>query len=189
MLKFTSPYFDMIRVRRRRAGTGVGRQAPPHTRCGHNGCGEPALYPAPRPRGEEGGYLWFCLDHVAAYNKSYDFFAGMGAADIRAFEDAARVGHRPLGANGWRPDLAGEDPFRLWERAPETACRRNGVMTARERALEILQLSPSAGKDEIKARFRQLVKRYHPDRAGKTRSASEQGKRLAAVIEAYRVLK
>ena len=54
----------------------------PHTRvCDMPGCRECGEYKAPRDRSLAGHY-WFCLLHVQEYNKAWDFFSGMSAAEI-----------------------------------------------------------------------------------------------------------
>ena len=54
------------------------------------------------------------------------------------------------------------------------------------RALELLNLDASATLHEIKARYKELVKRFHPDANGGDRGAEE---RLKQVIKAYGVLR
>ena len=54
------------------------------------------------------------------------------------------------------------------------------------KSLTALNLTPEASLNEVKQRYKELVKRYHPDVNGGDRSAEE---RLAQVIRAYNVLK
>ena len=49
-------------------------------------------------------------------------------------------------------------------------------------ALETLHLDPDATLQDIKSRFKELVKRFHPDANGGDRGAEE---RLRQVIKAY----
>ena len=53
-------------------------------------------------------------------------------------------------------------------------------------AFDTLNLEPSATLNEIKARYKELVKRFHPDANGGDRGAEE---RLKQVIKAYGVLR
>ena len=53
-------------------------------------------------------------------------------------------------------------------------------------ALDTLHLAHSATLIEIKARYKELVKRFHPDANGGDRGAEE---RLKQVIKAYGVLR
>jgi DnaJ-class molecular chaperone len=54
------------------------------------------------------------------------------------------------------------------------------------KALHALGLEEGAGGAEIKARFKELVKRHHPDANGGDRASEDQ---LRAIIEAYNYLK
>ena len=53
-------------------------------------------------------------------------------------------------------------------------------------AMDTLQLAHNATLIEIKARYKELVKRFHPDANGGDRGAEE---RLKKVIKAYSVLR
>jgi len=203
VMKFDSPIYDRIRVKpdqdRRRKRTLPG--------CDWPGCAKPATHRAPKGRSQEGAYWRYCLDHVRAYNQSYNYFAGMPDDAVAAYQKDAVTGHRPtwrMGYNAGRrgdgpeaaqdKDFAGAewgDPFRLFgEQAarPHTAEGLEGrtVRNAERKALHTLGLEISATTVEIKRRFKQLVKRHHPDVNGGDRSTEDQ---LKDVIQAYNYLK
>jgi DnaJ-class molecular chaperone len=71
-------------------------------------------------------------------------------------------------------------------RPPEAVPEGRIVRTLERQALEVLGLEMSATGVEIKARFKELVKRHHPDVNGGDRSAED---RLRSVIQAYNTLK
>ncbi|RME65601.1 MAG: J domain-containing protein [Alphaproteobacteria bacterium] len=130
--------------------SGYGRDREPETvrLCDHAGCGQKADYPAPKsPHSSE--RWWFCLDHVTAYNKEWNYFAGLSAAQAErlAREEAQRAkSHQRSSAWSWTAD-SGE----------------YGTASAARRALHALELEDDAGKDDIKRAYRRLAKRYHPD--------------------------
>ena len=66
-------------------------------------------------------------------------------------------------------------------RRPERHLTRLQIM-----AMDTLQLAHNATLIEIKARYKELVKRFHPDANGGDRGAEE---RLKQVIKAYGVLR
>lgn len=202
-MKLDSKYFDSIRVR-----PGRDRRKPVNLPpCQWAGCEQPGTHPAPQGRGREGLYFKFCLDHVQAYNKSYNYFQGMSDTDVEAYQKSAITGHRPtwkVGENGQSP---GADPaVRRFERArsrldranpfamfgdegdetpqPDAGRRHLGVMA--KRSLRALNLDDQAEKSEIKQRFKELVKRHHPDVNGGDRGSEE---RLREIIQAYNYLK
>ena len=60
------------------------------------------------------------------------------------------------------------------------------MRNAERKAFDTLGLEVDAEPSEIKARFKELVKRHHPDANGGDRSTED---RLVAVIQAYNYLK
>jgi hypothetical protein len=196
-----SPLFDRIRVKPDQDRR-LRQQHPP---CEWPGCAGAATHRAPKGRNRENEYWRFCLDHVREYNHSYNFFAGMSTDDIAKYQREAVIGHRPtwkMGMNGGKPtgrsraarfgpafEGAG-DPFELFGDAQngdhlkrrETRVIRN----AERRALDALGFEGAATTTEIKVRFKELAKRYHPDANGGDRSSEE---RLREIIQAYNYLK
>lgn len=187
-MKLDSKWFDRIRI-------GKAKAAPPRApRCAMAGCGEAGEYPAPRGRHFEGQYLHFCLDHVRAYNKSYNYFSGMSERDVAAFQIDNVTGHRPTWSMGKgergaarhaRFDL--RDPFELFrDGRAETPAPARRLPPLAARAFDTLGLDAGAGKSEIHARYKMLVKQLHPDSNGGDRSSES---RLVAIIQAYRQLR
>ena len=203
-MKLGSGIFDRIKIR-------VDAAAPPaepHMRaCQMRGCEDAGTHRAPKGRNAEGEYFWFCLDHVRQYNKSYNYFSGMNDAAVQAFQKEAIIGHRPtwqMGAVGGtrsdtpRPSAArrpsnawtgqADDPFRLFgdgfqaRREPE----RRKVHNMEMKSLATLGLDMSATAEQVKARYKLLVKRHHPDANGGDRSLED---RLREIIQAYSYLK
>lgn len=205
-MKFDSPLFDRIRVKRTRE-----EPAPRATReCEWPGCGQAGTHRAPKGRGREGEYWRYCLDHVREYNANYNYFAGLSDDDVISYQKDAVTGHRPtwrMGMNTGRRSAAGgaprfgsgkgegftwHDPFGFFEgvatpgqsRAAEAEGRQ--IRNAERKAFETLGLEIDATAAEIKAKFKEQVKRHHPDSHGGDRSFED---RLRAVIQAYNYLK
>ena len=196
-----SPFFDRIRVKPSQDRR-LRQQHPP---CEWPGCAGAATHRAPKGRGREKEYWRFCLDHVREYNHSYNFFAGMSTDDIARYQRDAVVGHRPtwkMGMNGGKPNgrshaarfgpafESADDPFGLFgdaENGDHLRRRETRVIRNAERkALDALGLEGEATTAEIKVRFKELVKRHHPDANGGDRSTED---RLREIIQAYNYLK
>jgi DnaJ-class molecular chaperone len=60
------------------------------------------------------------------------------------------------------------------------------VRNAERKALDALGLEADASAQDVKARFKSLVKRHHPDANGGDRSSED---RLREIIQAYKYLK
>jgi hypothetical protein len=196
-----SPFFDRIRVRPRAEVV----DAPQQPCCEHPGCKSAGEFRAPKGRGREGQFWRFCLDHVRAYNQTYNYFAGMPDDDVLAYQKAASTGHRPTWTMGVNPasqrrgdrhgaaypgvedpfDLFGSGPaFRQAHRPAESEGRRLKILE--RKALETLDLPETASGPDIKARYKALVKRLHPDANGGDRSSEDK---LRGIIQAYNTLR
>jgi hypothetical protein len=198
-MKFDSPLFDRIRVkpgedRRFRA------DAPA---CDWKGCQNKATHRAPKGRTHENEYWRFCLDHVREYNHSYNYFAGMSEDAVSKYQKDAMTGHRPTWkmGTGSRPGGADfgpdgiRDPFNMfrefaggasWRSRTERVEPARTVRNAERKALHELGLEEGADRVEIKARFKLLVKRHHPDANGGDRGSEDK---LRDIIQAYNYLK
>mgnify|MGYP000343611552 CR=1 FL=1 len=66
--------------------------------CDHAGCRTAATARCPKSRDMLNEHYWFCAPHAAQYNKSWDFFAGMNEAQVRAAQEARATGERPTWA-------------------------------------------------------------------------------------------
>jgi hypothetical protein len=145
---------------------------------------------------------------VREYHNSYNFFSGMSEDAVAQYQKEALTGHRPtwkLGSLGGKPaatrsrgrvreaDRPADDPFSLFG---EMGARRAGhaktapegrkILNAQRRALDALGLEDDAKRVDIKARFKMLVKRHHPDANGGDRGSEA---RLREIIQAYNYLK
>ncbi len=203
-----SKFFDKIRIKPRAA------QKAPKVReevamCGWPGCKKLGPHRAPKGRGQERDYWNFCIDHVREYNASYNYFSGMSDDAVARYQKDALTGHRPtwkMGANGGvkgkpKPeDLEGAiDPFSVfselngrgsWRPGPgsgsEAKAETRKVFNAERKALQVMGLSGSVTTEEIKAKYKMLVKQHHPDANGGDRSTED---RLIEIIKAYNYLK
>jgi hypothetical protein len=206
-MKFESPIFDRIRVK----PSEDRRLQADRPCCDWPNCTEQASHRAPKGRNREREYWRFCLAHVREYNQSYNFFAGMSDDAVARYQKDALTGHLPtwrMGAIGGKKRAKGRvgrffddgagatDPFDILREfgAPGSgtaqsraeAERRRTVHNAERKALHALGLEETASGAEIKTRFKELVKRHHPDANGGDRASEDK---LREIIEAYNYLK
>jgi len=195
-MNLNSRLFDRIRVK-------PDRKPAPRTdqvRCDHPGCKAIGEFRAPQGRLREGQYFNFCLDHVREYNASYNYFNGMSAEDVAVYQRDDAIGHRPTWAMGvnrssksFRED--GDDPQQAQD--PLGVLRNGGARARRAesrprhgvavlKALDQLGLDEMADAAAVKTRYKDLVKRLHPDANGGDRSSED---RLREIIRAYNYLR
>ncbi len=162
--------------------------------CDYAGCTEEGAYRAPVARDRLNDYIWFCLEHVRAYNRAWDFFAGMSEAEIEYQRRSDTVWQRPswpLGHFGERADFSGghrvHDGFdTFWEKQSASAAKPEKPRTEEEKALAAFDLKEPVTFQDVKARYKDLVKKLHPDTNGGDPEAEE---RLKTINQAYAALK
>lgn len=169
--------------------------------CAVKGCTGEGSCKVPKSRDQISTYLWVCTAHAREHNEKWDYFKGMTQTDIDRFQEEALTGHRPTwplgkrvaGAPGesapFRGSFRVEDDYAVFGDVDEPVKPRRPerVLTRLQtQAFDILGLEPNATLNEIKARYKELVKRFHPDANGGDRGTEE---RLKQVIKAYGVLK
>ncbi len=195
-MKLDSDIFDSIRVRPK----GEPRAQTRGTTCQRHGCDKPGTNKAPMGRGHEGEFYHFCIDHVREYNKNYNYFDGMSNDDVIEYQKSSMTGHRPtwsMGTSTWSSGdsnsdgAIGCDPHDLFgpslnERDAPKSTRRRPIGKLERRYLRVLNLEDDVSAETIKARFKLLVKRHHPDANGGDRGSEDK---LREVIQAYNYLK
>jgi hypothetical protein len=138
--------------------------------CDREGCTGVGDRPAPKaPNSPERWH--FCEGHAAEYNKNWDYFANLSAA-----EAAERETNERRGANGYKQSAHWE-----WG-GPGDGTRSREEM----RALAVLELESDAAFADIKAAHRRLAKASHPDLKP---GDADAAKTFQAVQAAYDVLR
>jgi hypothetical protein len=166
--------------------------------CDHVGCQRAGCHPAPKARDRTGEFWYFCVEHAGDYNRRWNYFAGMSGGDFESFAKAAEYGHRPT----WSFGASRQDREASVRRAMAGgrgsgfgACRnpdeprvkrRKHVSRLEELALGALGLDSEADGAAIRAKYAELIKKYHPDSNGGDRSCEAL---LEKTVRAYQVLK
>jgi hypothetical protein len=204
----SSKFFDSIRIKPNKLSAKQQAAAREEAAmCEWPECKNKGPHRAPKGRANDKEYWHFCLNHVREYNQGYNFFQGMAPDAVASYQKDALTGHRPtwkMGANGSpdkKPDLDGAvDPFAMFNemngmgmgrgraRKPQQPIKEETrkIFNAERKALQVMGLGPSATLDDVKAKYKALVKQHHPDANGGDRSTED---RLIEVIKAYNYLK
>jgi len=193
-MDLNSRFFDRIRVKPTRKTAEPASAAP----CSFPGCKADGVFRAPKGRDREGEYFCFCIDHVREYNSTYDYFRGMDEESFAKFRQAETIGHRPTWKMGPRGGAQGAQHVDETVFAEARSMRRRGARRTGDaaqaprynalalKALFTLELDANATEIKIKARYKELVKRHHPDANGGDRSSEDK---LREIIQAYNYLR
>ncbi|RLQ88637.1 J domain-containing protein [Notoacmeibacter ruber] len=200
-MKSRSNLFDSIRIKSQKKAQ---PKAETEAICQWDGCHEPGEFRAPVGRSAEGEYFRFCMEHVRRYNKGYNYFSGLSDGEIARYQKEAATGHRPT----WKIGSLGSETAA----APEISSMRSGragyysytgrrqpgsnsngpvvqeraLRPLEKKAIRTLGLERRATPEEIRVRYKLLVKQYHPDANHGDRGSEE---RFREVLDAYRLLK
>jgi hypothetical protein len=158
------------------------------------GCGTVGEYRAPKSRTTLNDYWWLCLEHVRAYNASWDFYKGMTPGQIEAQLRADVSWQRPtwplgkLGAGHLNEErlrntlhdlagfAAGGQPHRETPQVPAEL----------RDALATLELPWPTTLPLLKARYKELAKLHHPDTHGGDPTSEERLKEINLAYAALR---
>lgn len=195
-MDLTSPIFDKIRIKTRRNAAAAPKLVEQTAPCSHPGCLAKGEFKAPKGRDREGEFFVFCKEHIRDYNATYDYFKGMDDNALAKFREAEVIGHRPTWKMGPRGNQAAHVDETVYAEARtmrRKGARRTGDAAQAPRynalalkALHVLDLDAKATETSIKARYKDLVKRHHPDANGGDRSSEEK---LREIIKSYKFLR
>ncbi len=171
--------------------------------CDREGCEKKALVRAAKSPREPLAKVWLCEAHAKAHNAQWNFFEGLSPAEADAARLANVYGDRPtwkMGKND-RARAAAKargpadvrDTYGIFSEAVKAAAQirpsmRNGrpVSKLQEKAFGTLELAVTAEAGDIRRRYAELLRRFHPDANGGDRSAETQ---LQEVVRAHHILK
>ncbi len=138
------------------------------------GCADHGEFKAPKDRSLKDHY-WFCHDHVTDYNKAWDFFSGMSETEVEKHIMNSLYGDRPTRRYDVEGAAAENLRRKMWQTyhftdqeppkddAYRKAHNANLAKTPEFEALAIMGLEPPVTLLGIKARYKELAKKHHPD--------------------------
>lgn len=161
----------------------ANQELPEHSApCQAPGCRETGQYKAPKSKSALHEYAWYCLDHIRDYNRQWDFFSGMSRDEIEKFMRDAVTGHRPTWS---REEQVHKEYDRLQEAldeflhlSPRKAVKSPSLTPRLREALAIMDMEYPFTLAALKARWRALARKLHPDVNKSDRKAEEKFKRL-----------
>jgi len=166
--------------------------AAPGLRCESPDCDLPGEYRAPKSRTNLREFHWFCLEHVRAYNAAWDYYRGMAPEEIEVEIRADSSWQRPswpLGQQGKhaRLDEAAEAELHAFAfGARPKAPPKQDVPAELREALTIFGLAWPVTFVDVKAKYKELAKRHHPDANNGSKQSEET---LKIVNLAYATLR
>tara|TARA_B100002051_G_scaffold122210_1_gene116392 strand:+ start:139 stop:717 length:579 start_codon:yes stop_codon:yes gene_type:complete len=138
--------------------------------CQEKGCLNEGEYEAPKSPNSKEKYF-FCLHHIKIYNKRWNYFAGKSQKQIYDFQKNDFFEGRPTRpfSYGYGSKIKFEFEYSLdqekikFKRKNKSFFRGKKNDSKVKNALKIFSLSDDFSEKILKKRYKELVKKYHPD--------------------------
>ena len=166
--------------------------------CDYDLCTELGKHKAPKSRLQLNEYYLFCLKHVTAYNKSWDFYKGLNVDQIELSIRKDAIWDRPSWPLKGNPNNIisqlkefFDNDYSLFEKEQDfqNFLKNKSVeekLNIEEcKSLKILELSLPISLEKIKKKYKKLVKIFHPDVNDNNKKAENHFKEIN---EAYKIL-
>ncbi len=171
--------------------------------CAAPDCDGKAACSLPKSPREPRERIWLCLEHAREHNKSWNYFDGLSEEEAQRVRQQSQYGDRPtwsMGKNDRARAAANargpadmEDAFGLVAKDAKIQTETRGTYRGGKRltklqinAFDTMALPYEAPSGDIRRRYAELVRRFHPDSNGGDRSAEQQ---LSDVVKAHSIMK
>lgn len=172
--------------------TAKAKQAEGVKSCAWPGCAEHGEFRTAKSPRAMSDHIWLCQDHIREHNKAWNYFDGMSDDEVENIVRNSTVWERPtwkLGTNTHRTGQKGfagqtfKDSFGLFDEdgdhTSERVYRAFPPGSPEAKAYATLDLDPPISIDELKARYKKLVKKHHPDANDGSKDAEEKFKEIS----------
>ena len=166
--------------------------------CDSENCNEKGEYRAPKSRIRLNEYFYFCLKHIKEYNKSWDFYKGLTVNQIELSMRKDTVWDRPSWPLKGDPnkvlDQINEfisNDYNLFKKDKDfrefdkNRLEDVSLTPEQNKALQLFGLKLPVNLEELKKKYKKLVKIFHPDVNDNNKEAENKFKEIN---ESYKLL-
>ena len=154
--------------------------------CEWHNCNESGEFKAPLERDNSKNFRWLCEEHIKLFNKNWDYFDGMCQDEIEDFLKSDLTWHRPTQQFGssdnffnilWTNAL--NDNFNFF-RSKENVNKLNSKKLSEKDkdAFKIMGLDLNTDWENIRKKFKILVKKFHPDKNSGNKEFEDKLKKI-----------
>ena len=155
--------------------------------CSNPKCDELGIYPAPKSRDQLREYLYFCINCIRDFNKSWNYFEGLNEKELEVEIRKSVTWDRPswkFGTKNFNPDF--EKAYNKFENQKNIK-NKKVIDNEVKKALKILGLNSDTNIKEVKARYKTLAKKWHPDVQNKNNTTNNEDK-FIKITNAYKII-
>ena len=139
--------------------------------CAWENCFEIGEYRAPTEKDNSKKYKLLCLIHIKEFNKNWNYFSDMTESEIFDFLKSDMTWHKPT------QSFSSSDNFFkiLWNNALKDELKSTNFINKQNnlkkfkfnnndiKAFSVLEISVGLKWSKVQAKFKKLVKKFHPD--------------------------
>ena len=161
--------------------------------CDEKDCNNPGEYEAPKSPNSSERYI-FCLQHIKDYNKRWNFFAGKTQTQIYDYQKNDFFEGRPTKpfSKGFSSKVNFEFEFdfnkeKIKFKKKDFSFKnlKKNCSSKVKKALKIFSLNNDFDEKKLKKRYKELVKKYHPDI---NKNLLEKDSKIKEINNAYNLL-
>ena len=161
--------------------------------CDWNNCKKEGEFKAPIERDNSKKYRLLCLKHIKIFNKNWNYFENMNDQEIEYFIKSDLTWHKSTKNFGssdnffnilWNNAL--DDKLNIFQSANYRDFKKTKMSQTDRDAFQVMELNVEVKWEKIQSKFKELVKKYHPD---KNRGSKKFEDKLKKITLAYSQLK
>ena len=161
--------------------------------CDWENCNKEGSYRAPVERDNSKNFKLLCLEHIKIFNKKWNYFSNMNDQEIEYFIKSDLTWHKPTKSFSssenffnilWNNAL--EDKLNIFNSSNYKDFKKTKISQTDKDALQVMGLSDEVKWEQIHLKFKDLVKKYHPD---KNQGDKKFEEKLKKITLAYSQLK
>ena len=161
--------------------------------CDWDNCLENGLYKAPIEKDNSRKFRMLCLKHIKIFNKNWNYFENMDDQQVEFFIKSDLTWHKSTKKFGssenffnilWNNAL--EDKLNIFSSSNFKDFKKTKISQTDKDALQVMELNDDAKWEKIHTKFKELVKKYHPD---KNQGSKKFEDKLKKITLAYSQLK
>ena len=158
-----------------------------HRNCFNPDCDELGIYPAPKSRENLREYLYFCINCIREFNKSWNYFKGLNERELEIEIRKSTTWDRPSWKFGTKTlNYDFEKAFKDFNEQKKSN-QKNNISKKLLNSYKLLDLDINSSLDEIKGKYKVLAKKWHPDVQKKEEAEYNQNK-FIDITNAYKAI-
>ena len=142
-------------------------------------------YKAPVERDNSKKFRLLCLKHIKLFNKNWNYFENMNNQEIEFFIKSDLTWHKSTKNFGssdnffnilWNNAL--DDKLNIFKSSNFKEFKKTKISQTDKDAFEVMELNEQQNGKKFKKKFKNLVKKYHPDKNNGNKKFEDKLKKI-----------